>query len=95
MFRWNRSEHKIREKSWEPDLFRSGSVCGIWIRLKTMDLDLDPFESADLDPDLDPFESVDLDLDPFETEPGSVFGSGSASNGTRDLFRIWDPNGCS
>ena len=44
-----------------------------------LDLDLDPFESVDLDPDLDqngtrePF----CDLDPFETEPGSIFGSGS------------------
>ena len=83
MFRWIRSEHKIRQKSWDPDLFRSGSVCGIWIwiRLKVLvlDLDLDPNGTCDPFGIWDPHGTQDLscDLDPFETEPVICLGSGS------------------
>ena len=95
MFRWIRTEHRIRQKSWDPDLFRSGSVCGIWIwiRLKVLDPDLDLDPKGTCDPfgiwDPDGTQDLSCDLDPFETEPGSVFGSGSVYNGTCDLFRIW------
>ena len=79
MFRWIRSEHKIRQKSWDPDLFRSGSVCGIWIRLKVLVLDLDPNGTCDPFGIWDPHGTQDLscDLDPFETEPVICLGSGS------------------
>ena len=68
-------------------MFRSGSVCGIriWIRLETLDLDLNG--TCDLFRIWDPNGTREpcCVLDPFETKPGSVL----LDHWAEFSFEIW------